>query len=115
MDIAVCVLVFLVGINCGWLLNRHRELIARRANTMQPVVLPPDAASDLSLGRSADRESLAKLKIVVDAEVCAVVKLAPYSENARHLVELVGNRIFKEVAVRLGPEPSESQDAMEKV
>lgn len=98
------------GVTAGYVLL---GLIGRRPNTMQPVVLPPDAASDLSLGRSADRATLTKLKMIVDTEVSRVQEDCLDSYE-RLMVEVVANRIYKEVAARLGPEPLETQDASEK-
>lgn len=97
------------------ILHLLAELIARRVNRMQPVVPPPDAARDLSLGRSADRETLTKLLIVVDEELRAAHAECSHDHIQRLRLTSICNSILKRMLTRdLGPKPSESQDAMEK-
>ncbi len=84
-----------LGIFVGWFFIQIAKTIAHRGST----VVESDRSVDLTL--SCDRDLFVELKDIVDAEVSSVMKLAPYNENARQLVELVGNRIFKEIAVRV--------------
>ena len=99
-------LVFIVG----WLITQFvQKMIASLKR--RSIAIVRDSNVPLNFEHSCDRELFTQLKAIVDSEVSSVIKLAPYNENARQLVELVGNRIFKEIVVSVGSERSESQDA----
>lgn len=97
-------LVFIVG----WLITQFvQKMIASLKR--RSIAIVRDSNVPLNFEHSCDRELFTQLKAIVDSEVSSVIKLAPYNENARQLVELVGNRIFKEIVVSVGHERSESR------
>lgn len=50
----------------------------------------------VTAGRCPDRERLAKIKTLIETEVQGVFESCQYA-HARHMVELLGNRIFKQI------------------
>lgn len=86
---------------CGSILQRldTREVQPPQADSVQQVVGPPDAGSDGGeQGRWPDRESLSELETLIQTEVEGVFKLCEYA-HARHMVDLVANRIFKQLVM----------------